>query len=179
MLCPDVTDDRDPVSTANTMTSFTELHEFSTYRVTVNASYERMPNRVGEDMTFTTESSGKCILVITIARYNWVVVCIYSAPTGAPGNLAESTTQPRSITVTWDEIDCIERNGIIDRYTVEYQPVGGDAVTEMVMGVRTFTANNLRPFTDYIFRVRGGNSAGMGDYSNRIIARTDEVGMLF
>ena len=91
--------------------------------------------------------------------------------------MAESTTTSTSITVTWDEIDCIDRNGVIDGYTVEYQPVGGDATTEVVMGISTFTASDLRPFTNYMFRVRGGNSdVMMGPYSNRITIHTSEDG---
>ena len=103
-------------------------------------------------------------------------IFVFTAPSGAPRNLAESNTTSTSITVTWDEIDCIDRNGMIDRYTVEYQPVGGAATTEVVTSMRTFTANDLQPFTTYTFRVRGCNNEGMGPYSNQIIILTDEDG---
>ncbi len=84
-----------------------------------------------------------------------VVICIsnvYAVPTGAPFNVVPTTTS-RSIRVTWDAVECIERNGVITGYVVEFQRVDGTATTDgQVMG-RIFTASGLRPFTNYTFRV--------------------------
>ncbi len=94
------------------------------------------------------------------------------APSAPPRNVMLIATS-RSITVTWDTITCIERNGIITSYTVEFGPSGNPtmrtAITEL-----TFTANGLTPFTNYTFRVAGVNSVNTGIYSDTITITTPE-----
>ncbi len=81
----------------------------------------------------------------------------------------------RSITVTWDTIACIERNGIITSYTVEFGP-SGNTLTIAGITELTFTANELTPFINYTFRVAGVNSVNTGIYSDIIIITTLEEG---
>ena len=83
------------------------------------------------------------------------------------------TVSSRSITVNWTEIPCIQRNGRIIEYEVEFGPSGEGNISG-----RSFTANELTPFTDYTFKVRGVNSAGSGPYSDLINITTSEEGML-
>ena len=82
------------------------------------------------------------------------------------------TVSSRSITVNWNEIPCIQRNGRIIRYEVEFRPS-----REGTISGRSFTANGLTPFTNYTFWVRGVNSEGPGPYSDLIIIITSEEGM--
>ena len=82
------------------------------------------------------------------------------------------TVSSRSITVNWTEIPCIQRNGRIIRYEVEFGPSG-----EGTISGRSFTANELTLFTNYTFRVRGVNSVGPGPYSNLTVITTSEEGM--
>ncbi len=98
---------------------------------------------------------------------------VHAAPTGAPFNAVPTTTS-RSISVTWQSIDCIERNGEITGYEVEFQRVDGTATTDGQVVGRIFTVSGLRPFTNYTFRVQGDNSAGMGPFTNAITICTDE-----
>ena len=63
--------------------------------------------------------------------------------------------------VTWDTIECIERNGIITGYTVVFQEQGGANVPGNTLGM-TFSATELTPFTNYIFQVAGVNDVGTG-----------------
>ena len=93
-------------------------------------------------------------------------------PTGAPHNVTSSTTS-RSVTVSWDDIECLERNGEITGYTVVFQQQGRN-VTE-----RNFTASGLTPHTNYTFRVAGVNSNGTGPFSANLIILTDEEGTNF
>ena len=81
------------------------------------------------------------------------------------------TVSSRSITVNWNEIPCLQRNGRIIRYEVEFGPSG-----EGTISGRSFTTNGLIPFTNYTFRVRGVNSEGFGPYSDLIIITTSEAG---
>ena len=78
--------------------------------------------------------------------------------------------------VTWDPIACIERNGEITNYTVEFQEQGGARISVEVMG-QSFTADRLRPFTDYTFRVAGVNINGTGPFTNTISITIGEESM--
>ena len=83
------------------------------------------------------------------------------------------TVSSRSITVNWNEIPCIQHNGRIIRYEVEFGPSG-----EGTISGRSFTANRLTPFTNYTFQVRGVTSVGSGPYSDLITITTSEEGNL-
>ena len=96
------------------------------------------------------------------------------APTGAPRDVTPSMTS-RSIMVTWDTIECIERNGIITGYTVIFQELGGVNVTSSTVD-RTFSATELTPFTSYTFQVAGVNDVGTGPFTNVITVITAEEG---
>ena len=78
-----------------------------------------------------------------------------------------------SITVQWEMVPCIHRNGDTTGYSVRY--VGG-SVSDMVSvssgnAVMT-TITGLRPSTIYSIQVRAVNSMGNGDYSDFVIQRT-------
>ena len=79
--------------------------------------------------------------------------------------------------MSWTEIECIERNGPITNYMVEFREVGG-AVTPGVVVNRTFTASGLTPYMNYTFRVAGVNKAGIGPFSNTSI-QTEEESMWY
>ena len=78
--------------------------------------------------------------------------------------------------VTWDTIECIERNGIITGYTVVFQEQGGANVSGNTVD-RTFSATELTPFTNYTFQVAGVNDVGTGPLTNIITITTDEDGL--
>ena len=93
------------------------------------------------------------------------MLMVYSAaaPTASPHINTLSTTS-RRVSVSWTQISCIERNGPITNYTVEFQEVGGALIPGMVVN-RTFTASGLTPYTNYTFRVAGVNDNGTGPFS--------------
>ena len=73
----------------------------------------------------------------------------------------------RSVSITWDTIECIERNGEITDYTVVFQEQGGAVIPgEVNVMDRTFTASGLTPHTNYTFSVAGVNIIGTGPFSN-------------
>lgn len=77
--------------------------------------------------------------------------------------------------MSWDAIECIERNGMITGHFVDFEEVSGAALSGEVVN-ETFTASRLTPFTEYTFRVAGVNRDGQGPFSNTITIITDEDG---
>ena len=85
------------------------------------------------------------------------------------------STTSRSVSVSWNTIECIERNGEITNYTVVFQEQGGAVIPgEVNVMDRTFTTSGLQPFTRYVFRVAGVNDAGTGPFTDVVIILTNE-----
>ena len=107
-----------------------------------------------------------------------IILIILLVSTGVPQDITPSVTA-RSVNVSWNEIECIERNGMITNYTVEFLSLGGSAIPGVLMvNERRFTASELTPFTNYTFQVAGDNSNGTGPFSNITIIETAEDGTL-
>ena len=80
-----------------------------------------------------------------------------------------------SITVQWDPLDCIHRNGDITGYSVQY---GGETVS--VSGDSSggiYVISGLIPSTNYSIKVAAENIVGIGQYSLEIYHMT--AGILF
>ena len=180
VLCPSFEEEDQSTTTSSsvTNTTFTGLQEFSSYTVRVTANFGNVFGlsavTAEESLTFTTLSSGKKQELHVWCITSIIQTCI--APSGPPRDVTPSTTS-RSVSVSWSNIYCIERNGVITDYTVVFQEQGGAVVPgEVNVMDRTFTASGLIPHTNYIFRVAGVNSNGQGPYSNDITVLTDEDG---
>ena len=86
-------------------------------------------------------------------------------------NLRNTSVTLSSITVTWDELSCVERNGAPTGYRIQYGITNFDNI-ETVTGT-SFTATRLIPLTIYMFRVAAVNSNGMGPYSTTLTSVTN------
>ena len=75
--------------------------------------------------------------------------------------------------MTWDTIECIESNGIINNYIVVFKEQGGANVTGNIVNT-TFSAGGLTPYTNYTFQVAGVNNVGTGPFTNVAIITADE-----
>ena len=82
-----------------------------------------------------------------------------------------STVTSTSITVVWEDINC---NGRITSYDVMYGVLGEDMMMMSNISERSFTADELTPFTEYTFQVRGVNIEGPGPYSDLINITTGD-----
>ena len=85
------------------------------------------------------------------------------------------TTTPGTAMVTWSAIECIDQNGIITGYAVQFQEQDGRAsVAGGVVNVnnRTYTVSGLSPATRYTFRVAGITSGGQGPLSPARVVTT-------
>ena len=103
-------------------------------------------------------------------------VTIYvAAPSSPPESLKVSSTSPTSISITWGDVPCRERNvDMITGYSVTYfcDNCSRDSANETVQvfgaNNKTFTANQLIPRTKYTFEVRAFHSQFIGPLANVI-----------
>ena len=75
--------------------------------------------------------------------------------------------------VTWDTLECIERNGIITGYTVLFQEQGGPNISGNTVD-RIFSAGGLTPGRNYTFQVAGVNDADTGPFTNLTVITAEE-----
>ena len=85
------------------------------------------------------------------------------APTDSPMP-REGTVTARSITIEWDELACLDRNGVITSYIVEAR-TSGTLIRTVNVGdgsAREATVSGLTPSTEYTVTLQTVNSADYG-----------------
>ena len=108
----------------------------------------------------------------------YVVVFIRTAPTGAPRAFVASVKFSTNITVQWQRVICSERNSEITHYLLRYSLAGsGIIIKEMnVLGTddinRMYTANRLKPLSEYTFTIAAVNSGGQRGPNTIVTATT-------
>ena len=95
------------------------------------------------------------------------VFFLSTVPSAGPASVTAGTVTVNSITVQWEEVPCLHRNGEITGYTVVARTSGED---ERVVNVndgnaRSATVSGLTPNTQYSVSVTAVNSAGIGPAS--------------
>ena len=106
-------------------------------------------------------------------------ISISSVPTGPPTSVTNGTITSNSITVQWEEVACLDRNGEITGYTARAITSGRVEGTAIVSGdVRQATITGLTPSTQYIVQVAVVNSAGSGPFSPIATFTTDGTYLL-
>ena len=88
-------------------------------------------------------------------------VFLSTAPTGTL-SLSPGTVTTNSITVQWEEVPCLHRNGEITGYTVVTRTSGEDDRVVNDGNARSATVSGLTPNTQYTVLVAAVNSAGTG-----------------
>ena len=86
-----------------------------------------------------------------------------SAPTNSPMP-REGAVTARSITIEWDELACLDRNGVITGYIVEAR-AGGTLIRTVNVNdgsAREATLSGLTPSTAYTVSLQAVNSADSG-----------------
>ncbi len=99
-----------------------------------------------------------------IRTFRWY----FAAPTGSPGALIATSITFTSITLSWTEINCLDRNGIITRYMIKYGE--GHTTMDRIIGTKTndtfYLITGLKPYTTYNFIIAGVNSVKTGPFSS-------------
>uniref|UniRef100_A0A1X7T1A2 Fibronectin type-III domain-containing protein n=1 Tax=Amphimedon queenslandica TaxID=400682 RepID=A0A1X7T1A2_AMPQE len=93
-----------------------------------------------------------------------------SVPTGVPNSL--SLLQPIN-NLTWNEVNCSQRNGLITGYTMM---ISNSSITYNLTSTKTYIIlNDLIFGTEYIISVAAINSVGRGPFSDLIVV---EIGIV-
>ena len=98
-----------------------------------------------------------------------------AAPSAAPSSLQLMDTYTIRITIQWEPVECIQRNGDITGYSVRYGVQGSGSKQSMnEYGGDTTEASitELTPSTTYSIEVAAINIAGTGVYSNTLVVMT-------
>ena len=103
-----------------------------------------------------------------------------TAPSGAPASVAETAVTSNSVTVQWEEVPCLDRNGEITDYQVVTANSQGMTVgtANVDVAARQATISGLTPSTQYTVSVATVNSAGTGPIRTILIETTGEINVL-
>ena len=98
------------------------------------------------------------------------------APSDGPASVTAGIVTANSITVQWEEVPCLHRNGEITGYTV-VAAISGEVVGSVDVDVddgREATVSGLTPNTMYNVAVAAVNSAGTGPFNGIIVETAGE-----
>ena len=79
-----------------------------------------------------------------------------------------------TISLKWDDVDCLEQNGPIQQYTISY----GSTLTAVTDSTSGFTLTGLAADEIYSIRVAASNAAGEGPFSQPLIVPVPIAGNL-
>ena len=100
----------------------------------------------------------------------------FEGPFAAPTSVSVYEVTSSAITIQWWAVDCINRNGDITGYSVQYG-VQGSGSTQTVSisggGATQTTISGLTRSTTYSIEVAAVNNAGTGVYTLVTTAETD------
>ena len=87
-------------------------------------------------------------------------------PSSAPLLHTAVTINSTAVSLSWDEVNCTDRNGVITGYIVQYIFTGGMTVTVNISATTSVVIAGLIKFRLYSFSVAAINDNGIGPYSN-------------
>lgn len=153
------------LSRASTSLEITGLEEDSTVTGTV-AAVNIIGMAVG---IFTTNT-------LTASKYtekfeDHIASCMTCIGPGVVRNVRSSNVTFSSITLTWDELSCVDYNGPFNGYIIQYGISTFENSTNITIDA-TFTHYELSPLTTYIYRVAAISEDLTGPYT-AISVRTD------
>ena len=93
-------------------------------------------------------------------------------PSAAPANFSLVSQTPTNVTVTWEPVLCMYRNGLITGYVIKYKELNNDLVSNKTItgdDMRMFEITGLKPSTQYEIKITAMNSVGTGPFTNKSI----------
>ena len=98
---------------------------------------------------------------------------VFSAvPSAAPANFSLVRETLTNVTVTWEPVLCMYRNGLITGYVIRYKELNTGLVSNKTIAghkMRMFEITGLKPSTQYEIKIAAVNSVGIGPFTNKSI----------
>ena len=165
----------------------------SMYPSTLPQGYTSYANTTGRSIEVTGLEPSTCYLFGVRAHSTrtgnpgeWTVICSITQPFGEfhPKHKTDSlfphigppgsapllhipvTINTTAVSLSWDEVSCTDRNGVITGYIVQYTITGGMTVTVNISATTSVVIAGLINFRLYSFSVAAINDNGIGPYSN-------------
>ena len=157
--CSDRDEDTLTVNAEFTSYEIIGLEEGNRYSITVNVFNGAGNSSLSNTVTESTLEAG----VITLCMYvrERESLLLYIAPSEAPSSVTNGTITVTSITVLWQEVTCLGRNGNITGYMVRTMRTGEKGtVVEVAGDVMEVTVSGLYMATEYTVQVAAVNSVG-------------------
>ena len=90
---------------------------------------------------------------------------VFSAvPSAAPANFSFVSETPTNVTVTWEPVLCMYRNGLITDYVIRYKELNTGLVSNKTIAgdnMRMFEITGLKQATQYEIKIAALNSVGL------------------
>ena len=154
--------------------SDTPVEEDSTYSISliaVNSVTRSTATTISGDVTTDTAGVFYLLFLLTecIAHFS------YPVPSGPPQSLMVTSVTVSNITIQWEEVDCVQRNGRISSYFLMYT-VDGESMQTSTTD-KMFTAVGLQPRTNYTFTVVASHSHLIGSPASITVETAAPQGM--
>ena len=96
-----------------------------------------------------------------------------TVPSAPPTHIYIHEVTSFNVTVHWDPVNCIEQNGNITGYSVQYWVEESKTILIANVPMTEITISGFFCATNYYLKVAAVNSAGTGVYSNATLFTTE------
>lgn len=94
---------------------------------------------------------------------------VSTAPSAPPQFVRSTVLSGNSARIQWNDVNCLDANGLIERYTVSYALSGSDGErTIATTPLRSLVISDVVAGQRYSVQVAAENSAGLGEFSDPI-----------
>ena len=100
-------------------------------------------------------------------------------PSAPPQSVTILSVSSSSIKVSWGDVLCDQRNGVITGYQVNYTSTSDDGIVNVTGNQMSVTLSDLHPYTDYSISVTAMTVNGIGPSSAPVSNRTLFTGRKF
>ena len=110
-----------------------------------------------------------------------MIIISLIAPSSSVSSITFSSVTATSITVSWDEVPCSERNGPITGYYLTYTNITSNtSYTVNITGGdnRTHHLTELIPYTYYAVSIGAYNYGQQGPDGDKVMQQTSQSGKL-
>ena len=97
-----------------------------------------------------------------------------TGPSAAPTGFAVLSVTSSSVILTWNNLSCVDHNGPLFGYVIEYTSDGKTASNNLLIGDKQLSG--LAACTNYTLRIAAQNDAGTGEFSSPLSVITNETG---